>query len=61
MSEMRAALVATCLLALGSCGRWTVPASLVGTWSGTPRLSVRVRQERGPDRLVVPGSHCSTP
>jgi hypothetical protein len=43
----RGVLVAACLLALSSCARWTVPASLVGTWSGVARAAVRVRQESG--------------
>jgi hypothetical protein len=48
MTGRRAALVATCLLLGASCERWTVPASLVGTWSGLERASVRVRPENGP-------------
>ncbi len=48
MTGLRAALVAACLLGATACARWTVPASLVGTWSGTERASVRVRPESGP-------------
>lgn len=36
-----------------ACERWTVPARLVGTWTGAERASVRVRQERGPDRFLT--------
>jgi hypothetical protein len=49
---LRATLVATCLLPVASCTRWAVPASLVGTWSGTQRVSVRVKQARGPSLFV---------
>ena len=43
---------ASCLLLAASCTRWSVPASLVGTWSGTQEVTVRVRQPRGPNRFV---------
>jgi hypothetical protein len=53
MTGLRAAVVASCLLALSSCERWSVPASLVGTWSGTERASVRVRPESGPASFLT--------
>ena len=43
---------ASCLLLAASCRRWSVPAPLVGTWSGTQKVTVRVRQPRGPNRFV---------
>jgi hypothetical protein len=43
---------ASCLLLAASCRRWSVPAPLVGTWSGTQKVTVRVRQPRGSDRFV---------
>lgn len=43
---------ASCLLLAVSCMRWSVPASLVGTWSGTQQVSVRVRTEHGTFRFV---------
>jgi len=51
-STLRAALAVSCLLSSVSCAPWSVPSSLVGTWSGTQRVSVRVRQPRGPHRFV---------
>jgi len=51
-STLRAALAAACLLLTASCTRWSVPASLVGTWSGTQKVTVRVKQPRGPNRFV---------
>jgi hypothetical protein len=46
----RAALAAACLLSSVSCTRWSVPPSIVGTWTGTQRVLVRVR-ERGAFRF----------
>jgi hypothetical protein len=43
---------APCLLLATSCTRWSVPASLVGTWSGTQKVTVRVGQPRGPNRFI---------
>jgi hypothetical protein len=40
------------LLLAASCTRWSVPSSLVGTWSGTQKVTVRVGQPRGPNRFV---------
>ena len=45
--------MASGLLALAACARWTVPATLVGTWSGVVRASVRVRPESGPARFLT--------
>jgi len=51
-STLRAALAVSCLLFSVSCAPWSVPSSLVGTWSGTQKVTVRVRQPRGPNRFV---------
>ena len=48
----RAGLLASCLALAVGCGRWAVPAPLVGTWSGTQVVSVRIRAGRGPGRFV---------
>lgn len=45
-------VAAACLPFVISCTRWTVPESLVGTWSGTQKVTVRVRQARGGFRFV---------
>ena len=42
----------SCLLLAASCTRWSVPAPLVGTWSGRQKVTVRVRQARGGYRFV---------
>jgi hypothetical protein len=47
-----AVVVAACLLSAAACTRWSVPAALVGTWSGTQKVTVRVRAERGGFRFV---------
>jgi len=49
-NTLRAALAAACLLLTVSCTRWSVPPSIVGTWSGTQRVIARVR-ERGAFRF----------
>jgi hypothetical protein len=49
---LRPALAAACLLAAVSCAPWSVPPSLVGTWTGTQQVTVRVRQPRGASGFV---------
>jgi hypothetical protein len=51
-SVARAAFLACGVLAGTSCAPWAPPASLVGTWSRTQVVGVRVRQPRGPYRFV---------
>jgi hypothetical protein len=53
VTGLRAALVAACLLGVTSCARWTVPASLAGTWYGIERASVRVRPDSGPPTFLT--------
>ena len=52
MTARRAFVPATCLLLALACMPWAVPAPLVGTWTGTQKVTVHVREARGPDRFV---------
>jgi hypothetical protein len=52
MNARRAALAAAGVLLAASCTRWAVPATVVGAWTGTQQVTVRVRTERGSFRFV---------
>lgn len=53
MRWLRGAVAAAALAVLPACGRWIVPARVVGTWSGPARVAVRIPRDSGPARFAT--------